>query len=174
MEELRALRVLGVPPGAPVEDVRNAWRDLAKVWHPDRFGTDERLRAKASENIQRINVAYEALRAYDPKQHQGVRARVRESVAIMFNMGDLGPLPSAPPESPAASSPAAAPHPPGVPILATDMAPGLRRSLRVLGLGTAHRYGERGRRSMAAAWLIGGMLVVIAILVAIGIWFSAR
>lgn len=185
MEELRALRVLGVPPGAPVEDVRNAWRDLAKVWHPDRFGTDERLRAKASDNIQRINVAYEALKEYDPKQHMGVRARVRESVAIMFGMGDVGEPPGAPPvgQPPAANPPAAsppgarpnaAPQPvTGVPHLATDMAPGIRRSMRVLGLGTSHRYGEP-RRSNTVAYIIGGLLVVLAVLVAVGIWFSAR
>ena len=182
IDELRALRVLGVPPGAPVEDVRSAWRDLARVWHPDRFGTDERLRAKASDNIQRINVAYEALKDYDPKQHVGVRARVRESVAIMFGMGDLGaPSGTVPFAAPGASpgpapgtGPAGAPNPAGAPILTPDMAPGLRRSLRVLGLGTAHRYGERGRRSMAVAWIIGGMLVILALLVAIGVWFSQR
>ena len=33
---------------------------MAKVWHPDRFGHDERLQKKAQEKLKEINEAYEA------------------------------------------------------------------------------------------------------------------
>ena len=41
------------------------YRDLVKVWHPDRFGSDPRLRSKAEEKLAQINDAYRALRDYD-------------------------------------------------------------------------------------------------------------
>src|SRR5262245_9516208 len=56
-----ALEILGVPANAPQEQVREAYVDLAKVWHPDRFGGDPRLRAKAEEKLKSINEAYQFL-----------------------------------------------------------------------------------------------------------------
>ena len=41
-----------------------AYRDLVKVWHPDRFAHDDRLRLKAQEQLKDINHAYESLRQY--------------------------------------------------------------------------------------------------------------
>lgn len=54
-------RTLGLKPGASRQDVKRAHRDLAKVWHPDRFPGDPRLRAKAEEQLKLINEAYQAL-----------------------------------------------------------------------------------------------------------------
>jgi hypothetical protein len=48
-------------PGASLEDLRRARKDLLFVWHPDRM--PERLRDLATERCQRINAAYEALTA---------------------------------------------------------------------------------------------------------------
>ena len=62
-DELRkAYEVLELEPGAPLEDVRAAYRDLVKVWHPDRYQNDsERLRLRAEERMKRIIWAYERL-----------------------------------------------------------------------------------------------------------------
>jgi ketosteroid isomerase-like protein len=50
---------LGVRSDATPEEVKQAYRDLAKVWHPDRFaGGDMRLKQKAEEQIKAINDAY--------------------------------------------------------------------------------------------------------------------
>ncbi|HET9708685.1 MAG TPA: J domain-containing protein, partial [Gemmatimonadales bacterium] len=38
------------------------YRDLAQVWHPDRFPDNNRLQEKAQQNLQRINEAYALLR----------------------------------------------------------------------------------------------------------------
>ncbi|MFZ2493595.1 MAG: J domain-containing protein, partial [Thermoanaerobaculia bacterium] len=54
-------RTLEVPPGASFEEVRRAHRDLAKVWHPDRFGHDAALRARAEEKLKAINEAWETI-----------------------------------------------------------------------------------------------------------------
>jgi len=51
------LETLGLKPDASWEDVTQAYKDLMRVWHPDRFQSDERLRKKAEEHSQRINHA---------------------------------------------------------------------------------------------------------------------
>ncbi len=51
-----------VDPGASLDEVRESWRDLVQVWHPDRFRGNARLRKKAEERIKRINLAYETIK----------------------------------------------------------------------------------------------------------------
>ncbi len=65
------LRVLGLEPGASREAIKSAYRDLTKVWHPDRFSHDAELQRKAGEQLQAINEAYEKLRSYEPDQEPG-------------------------------------------------------------------------------------------------------
>ncbi len=60
------LSVLGLDVGASREDVKTAYRDLSKVWHPDRFAHDESLQIKAQEQLKRINAAFERLQSYEP------------------------------------------------------------------------------------------------------------
>ncbi|HXQ70330.1 MAG TPA: J domain-containing protein [Pyrinomonadaceae bacterium] len=57
----RAYDVLGVKPGVSDGELKAAHRDLAKVWHPDRFVHDPRLQEKAQEKLKEINEAYEQL-----------------------------------------------------------------------------------------------------------------
>ncbi len=54
---------LGLRPGASPREVRQAYIDLTKVWHPDRFNDDPRLKKKAEAKLREINAAYEQLRA---------------------------------------------------------------------------------------------------------------
>src|ERR1044071_2052986 len=57
----KAYEVLGVKPGVSNRELKAAHRDLAKVWHPDRFLHDPRLQEKAQEKLKEINEAYELL-----------------------------------------------------------------------------------------------------------------
>ena len=66
LDPAQAYRMLGLAPGATPEEVKTAYRDLAQVWHPDRFPDNERLREKAVRNQQVINEAYAVLRALEP------------------------------------------------------------------------------------------------------------
>ena len=57
----KAYELLGVKPGVSKGELKAAHRDLAKVWHPDRFLHDPRLQEKAQEKLKEINEAYELL-----------------------------------------------------------------------------------------------------------------
>jgi hypothetical protein len=60
-----AYRVLGVENGADNASVKDAYRDLVRVWHPDRFGGgDMRLKKKAEGQFKAIQKAYEHLQEH--------------------------------------------------------------------------------------------------------------
>ena len=59
-----AYRTLDLEPGADLGSVRQAYRLLVKVWHPDRFANDPKLQAFSDEKLKDINASYEAIVAY--------------------------------------------------------------------------------------------------------------
>ena len=60
----RCTEMLGLKPGASQEELVQAYRDLANVWHPDRFADNPRLQKKAEEKIKEINAAYEYIKSF--------------------------------------------------------------------------------------------------------------
>jgi hypothetical protein len=69
-EECR--RILGVSADATAETIRQAYLDLARVWHPDRFQSDERLRKITEDHLREVNEAYVALKNdRRPESRQG-------------------------------------------------------------------------------------------------------
>ena len=52
--------VLGVPHGASQEQIKKAYRDLARKYHPDNY-TDNPLADLAQEKMKEINEAYDTL-----------------------------------------------------------------------------------------------------------------
>lgn len=69
MSVRKCCEILGVSAGASPLEVKQAYRDLAKVWHPDRFQDNDRLRKRAEEKLKQINDAYEYLKHGVP--HEG-------------------------------------------------------------------------------------------------------
>jgi len=61
VELQRCYELLGVKPGVSPAELKAAHRDMAKVWHPDRFGHDPRLQQKAQEKLKEINEAFDIL-----------------------------------------------------------------------------------------------------------------
>ncbi len=58
-ESHRYYNILGLTPNSGIEEVRQAYKDLIHVWHPDRFSYNQRLQEKAEEKLKEINIAYE-------------------------------------------------------------------------------------------------------------------
>ena len=57
----RYYKILELEPAASLEEVKKAYRDLVKVWHPDRFSDNQRLQKKANEKLAEINAAYKEI-----------------------------------------------------------------------------------------------------------------
>ncbi|MBI5375609.1 MAG: DnaJ domain-containing protein [Candidatus Schekmanbacteria bacterium] len=62
-------QILEVEWGATKEEIKLSYRDLIRVWHPDRFENDKRLRLKAEEKTKKINEAYEKISCYRYEEH---------------------------------------------------------------------------------------------------------
>jgi curved DNA-binding protein CbpA len=60
----RCIEILGLKRNASEEEVNQAYRDLANVWHPDRFVGNPRLQKKAEEKLKEINAAYEYIKSF--------------------------------------------------------------------------------------------------------------
>lgn len=52
--------VLGLKPGATQEEIKKAYRNLIKQYHPDQYG-DNPLKDLAEEKMREINAAYDTL-----------------------------------------------------------------------------------------------------------------
>lgn len=59
-----ALQHLGLTTASTEADVRQAYRELVKIWHPDRFQNDERLNSRAEAQLKLINEAKTVSLAY--------------------------------------------------------------------------------------------------------------
>ncbi len=59
-------KVLGVSPGASDEEIKKAYRRLAKQYHPDRNGGDP----EAAKKMQEVNAAYEQIKNPDAYKQQ--------------------------------------------------------------------------------------------------------
>ena len=104
MEEHRAYDLLGLPPGASVEEIHREYRRLVMSWHPDHLGrAAPEIRAQATTYLQELNVAYGRLTSPNPgrssSRHRGpARARSvrmqggRSCWGAAQHSGSAGPL----------------------------------------------------------------------------------
>ncbi|QWR77241.1 DnaJ domain-containing protein [Candidatus Magnetomonas plexicatena] len=67
----KSLEVLGLNSKASPEEIKEAYKDLVKVWHPDRFAHDPKLQKKAGDKLSEINEAYRNLKDYHIKNDTG-------------------------------------------------------------------------------------------------------
>ena len=73
MSGKKLYRALGLAPGASADDIKKAFRKLARQYHPDRNPDD----AKAEERFKEINNAYQVLGDQDKrKQYDQMRDEI--------------------------------------------------------------------------------------------------
>jgi len=78
-------KVLGLEPGASLEEINQSYKDLVFIWHPDRVPQDnERLVKKSVEKIQQINEARDSLRTYH-RQHKSVSSKSESKTKAYSN-----------------------------------------------------------------------------------------
>ena len=60
----RYYHILDLEPGATLSEVKDAWRVLSQIWHPDRQQRGSKAYAKALEKQKQINDAYDYLKSF--------------------------------------------------------------------------------------------------------------
>lgn len=60
-----AYYILGLEPDASLDRIKQAYRQLVKIWHPDCFSDPEK-KQQAEKKIKTINEAYDLLKSYQP------------------------------------------------------------------------------------------------------------
>lgn len=96
--------MLGIEPGASPDDIKAAWRGLARRHHPDLIGDDPELARRATRRMAEINAAYAAL----TRAGETIEGRRRRAAAdgappggpARTGDGDAGRRPGGPPPPP--------------------------------------------------------------------------
>ena len=70
MDLEKCFEILEVDKDTSPEKIKEAYKDIINVWHPDRFSNNRRLKEKAESKVKDINVAYETLQSYTPTRKQ--------------------------------------------------------------------------------------------------------
>ena len=109
----RALEILELDQSASISEIKQAYRDLATIWHPDRYSHNPRLEKKSQQKMKDINEAFETLTLYfkykkqkeasanksktDNSEYEiincptcGARNRIQQSAEYKFKCGKCG------------------------------------------------------------------------------------
>jgi hypothetical protein len=54
-------RILDISSSASEQEVKQAYRELVKIWHPDRFTHDAKLQKRTEKKLKEINEAYQCI-----------------------------------------------------------------------------------------------------------------
>ncbi len=82
--------ILGVSPSATDEEIKAAYRTLARKYHPDNYDDDNPLKELATEKMQEINSAYDAIQMERAgKSYYDTRTAGREG-GYQGNSGSAG------------------------------------------------------------------------------------
>jgi hypothetical protein len=65
----RYCELLEVPPGASPEEIQRSFRELIKIWHPDRFADQPELQRRATQKTSELTRAFQWLRRNEQIRH---------------------------------------------------------------------------------------------------------
>lgn len=75
-EVIRAFSVLDLPSTADLLAVKSAYRELTKIWHPDRFAGDPSTQHRAQEKLKQINSAVETIEKFFARNPNSYSSRL--------------------------------------------------------------------------------------------------
>lgn len=61
MDLKNCYKILEIQQTASLSEIKQAYRDMIGIWHPDRYTRNPRLHEKATEKLKELNVAYNEL-----------------------------------------------------------------------------------------------------------------
>ena len=80
MDIKRCFEILELDRGASSDEIKQAYKDIVNVWHPDRFSNNTRLKQKAEEKLKEVNVAFDTLKVYlSTEEHRELKKEKAES-----------------------------------------------------------------------------------------------
>ena len=72
MDIKRCFEILELNSAASITEVKQSYKDLVNIWHPDRFSNNPRLKQRAEKKLKEINRAYEtAVTFFSSKSGRG-------------------------------------------------------------------------------------------------------
>lgn len=83
MDLEKCFEILEVDKDSSPDRIKEAYRDIINVWHPDRFSNNVRLKEKAESKVKEINMAYETLQSHMPvgQQQQSPQEKTETGLA---------------------------------------------------------------------------------------------
>jgi curved DNA-binding protein CbpA len=63
-EYLKALKLLNLNVKSTEEEIKRKYKELAKVYHPDKYSNDDKKQEVAKRNFQKLNYAYDIIKKY--------------------------------------------------------------------------------------------------------------
>ena len=72
-EIAQAYQVFGLAPGDPFDDIKREYRNLALVFHPDKYEAGSTRQAWAQDKLIQINNAYDLLKEFYAKYPDGIK-----------------------------------------------------------------------------------------------------
>jgi curved DNA-binding protein CbpA len=73
MNTSKALEILNLEANPSQADIKKAYREQVKLWHPDRYSAGSAMKTLAEKNIQHANLAYALLRNRPPVEPRSWR-----------------------------------------------------------------------------------------------------
>jgi curved DNA-binding protein CbpA len=68
MDIKRSFEILELDSDASIDEVKEAYKDLVNIWHPDRFSNNPRLKQRAEKKLKEVNQAYETIKSLLPSK----------------------------------------------------------------------------------------------------------
>ena len=84
----QCLKILELETTGSLQDAKRAYKDLVRVWHPDRFQANPRLKRKAEQKLREINLAYNYLCRHIESNQSGEMSTSQSTAARPFSRVD--------------------------------------------------------------------------------------